>query len=327
MNQKKQNHALTADLLLATVAVIWGLGFPIVQVAIDAQIGAGMIVALRFWVASLAMGLAFWRELRTLTWLEVKLGAAAGILLSLSFLLQTVGQKYTTPSNTAFLTSLNVVLVPLLSWGIFKQRPTRKILGVGFCCLLGATVLTITPGQGLVLTGGDLLVLCCALGFSLHVAYLGTIAGRIGTQKLTFLQMFFAALVATGYLLVFERPTLTQGDFTKGFPAILYLGLLSTAYSFFAQTYAQKHTSAAKAAIILGTEGLLGSIFSVLLGYEVLTTNLLVGGTIIFLAMLAMELDVGKLLGRNREKPLVETVPFDSQADQSIQEGEINDGN
>ena len=100
------------------------------------------------------------------------------------------------------------------------------------------------------------------------------------------------------YTLVFVLPQIAEADFAAGWAPVLYMALLSTAFAFFAQTYAQKHTSPARAAIILGCEGLLGSIFSVLLGYEPVTINLVVGGTIIFLSLLLMEVNPVALLRR-----------------------------
>ena len=188
--------------------------------------------------------------------------------------------------------------MPFLSWGFFHQRPTRKMLLVALGCLVGALVLTLSPGEGLQLGFGDLLVLCCAVAFSLHISYLGWVAGRIEVKKLTFLQMLTAGCLGGLYTLAFELPQIAEADFAAGWMPILYMGLLSTAFAFFAQTYAQKHTSPARAAVILGCEGLLGSIFSVLLGYEPLTVNLVVGGAIIFLSLLVMEVNPAALLRR-----------------------------
>ena len=163
---EKNKVALVSDLMLASVALIWGLGFPVTQMAIDANLSSGLIVALRFLIAALVMGIIFRKEVRTITARDALLGCVAGLILGMAFLLQVMGQSMTTPSNSAFLTSLNVIIVPFLSWAFFHQRPTRKMLLVALGCLVGALVLTITPGQGLQLGFGDLLVLCCAVAFS-----------------------------------------------------------------------------------------------------------------------------------------------------------------
>lgn len=167
---EKNKVAFISDLMLAAVALIWGLGFPVTQMAIDAQLSSGLIVALRFLIAAAVMGIIFRREVRTITLRDALLGCVAGLILGMAFLLQVMGQSMTTPSNSAFLTSLNVIIVPFLSWGFFHQRPTRKMLLVALGCLVGALVLTLSPGEGLQLGFGDLLVLCCAVAFSLHIS-------------------------------------------------------------------------------------------------------------------------------------------------------------
>ena len=288
---REKNVQLVSDVLLLSVAVIWGLGFPVTVMAIDAHISSGLMVALRFGIAAAVVGLISFRQLRSLTRRDVALGGIAGVILGTAFLLQIMGQGLTTPSNSAFLTSLNVIIVPFLSWIFFRQRPSNRMLLVAFGCLAGAAVLTISPGEGLNFNTGDLITLACAVVFSLHISYLGRIAGHIDAGKLTFLQMATAALLGLSYTLAFELEQLSQADLSRGLVPVLYLGLLSSAFSFFAQTFAQKHTSPARAAVILGCEGLLGSIFSVLLGYEPLTLNLILGGLIIFTSLLVMEID------------------------------------
>lgn len=64
---EKNKVAFISDLMLAAVALIWGLGFPVTQMAIDAQLSSGLIVALRFLIAAAVMGIIFRREVRTIT--------------------------------------------------------------------------------------------------------------------------------------------------------------------------------------------------------------------------------------------------------------------
>ena len=295
---REKNIQMVSDLLLLSVAVIWGLGFPVTVMAIEANISSGLMVALRFGIAAAVVGAVSFRQLRSLTWRDVRLGGMAGLILGTAFLLQIMGQGLTTPSNSAFLTSLNVIIVPFLSWAFFRQRPSNRMLLVAFGCLVGAAVLTISPEAGLQFNAGDLITLACAFVFSLHISYLGRIAGRIEAGKLTFLQMVAAALLGLVYTLAFEWGQVAQANLSKGLVPVLYLGLLSSAFSFFAQTFAQKHTSPARAAVILGCEGLLGSVFSVLLGYEPLTANLILGGLIIFTSLLVMEVNPAAVFRR-----------------------------
>lgn len=303
--EEEKKIARRSDFLLVLVAVIWGMGFPVTQMAIDANMSAGLIVAIRFALAAVIMGLVFRRELSTLTGQEIRDGAIAGLLVVTGFLLQTVGLEYTTPSNNAFLSATNVIMVPILSWVVLRQRPSGKLFLAAIGTFVGAAMLTLSP-QGLKLNIGDLLTLGCALAFSVQVLYLGTVVGRISAAKLSFLQMATAAVVGILYVLLFERGSVGAADFEKGIWPVVYLGLFSTAFCFFAQTYAQRFSSPTKVVVILSTEGLLGSIFSVMLGYEALTVNLFVGGAIIFTSLMMMELDFAKLFEKKGTSSPVE---------------------
>ncbi len=89
-------------------------------------------------------------------------------------------------------------------------------------------------------------------------------------------------------------------DGVGGMSAVVYLGVFSTCLCYFLQTTAQKHVNSTKAAIILSTESLFGSIFSVLLGYDPLSAQMVVGGVIILASIILPEFSFGK-----KEEPAV----------------------
>lgn len=92
--------AFISDLMLAAVALIWGLGFPVTQMAIDAQLSSGLIVALRFLIAAAWLwGSSSGGKCCTITPRDALLGCVAGLILGMAFLLQVMGQSMTTPSN------------------------------------------------------------------------------------------------------------------------------------------------------------------------------------------------------------------------------------
>ncbi|MEG1942197.1 MAG: DMT family transporter [Angelakisella sp.] len=276
--------------LLFSVAAIWGSGFIASQMAVDAQISPALFMLVRFSLSALVVGCLFYRHLReNLMWNQVGRGCLVGLFLFLGFYIQFMGLQYTTPGNNAFLTSTNVIMVPLLWWAISKKRPEGRIFISAVLCLLGIGILSVKVSGGLSFSYGDTLTLVCAFFFACHIAMTGKLAANMDTAVLVFLQFASAAVLS---LLVF---IFTDRDFTgitsvRGMGAVLYLVLFSTCLCYFLQTAVQKYVSSSKAAIILSTESLFGSVFSVMLGYDKLSVQMVLGGGIILLSLLLTEL-------------------------------------
>ncbi|MGI5883743.1 MAG: DMT family transporter [Candidatus Spyradocola sp.] len=279
-----------ADLGLLLVAVIWGAGFSATQYAIDAGLTSATILLLRFLVAALILGAVCWKQVVTVTGREWAYGALSGFFLFVAFFLQTEAQSRTTPSNCAFLTTTNVVMVPFLIWVVTRRRPEAKNLILPFLAVAGIFVLGYTPGQGISFAVGDLLSLACAFFFACHIASLEFTAKHVEARKLTFIQMATAAGLSLLYFLIVDRSPVDGGTLRAGILPVLYLGAFSTCLCFFLQTAAQKHASASKAAIFLSMEGMFGSLFSVLLGLEPLRWTLVFGGSLLFACAVLTEL-------------------------------------
>ncbi len=290
MGQKTTQSTIWSDLSLLIVAVIWGSGFMAVQMAIDAKFSPTLILVMRFVVATILLYAVFFRKLRKFTRDELKCGIIAGVLLFLSFYSQTVGLVYTTPSNNAFITATNVVMVPFISWFLMKKRPKPRVFIAAFIGFIGIAVLTFSFAKGLVLNLGDLLSLLCAFLFACHLSYVGYSAKKVETTRLTFLQMAVAAVLAVVTLVAFDLQSIPAADFDAGLLPVIYLGIFCTCVAFFIQIRAQKRTSSTKAAVFLSMEAVFGSLFSVLLGYEGLTANLIIGGVVVIGSILLLEI-------------------------------------
>lgn len=275
---------------LVLVSIIWGAGFIATQIAIDTGFSAGQIMLFRFVVASLALFAAGWKRILPLRKQEILCGLIAGLLLFLGFYTQTVGLRYTTPSNNGFFTATNVIMVPLIAWALQKKRPPLKLFFCSLMALAGFFILAWRPGEGFSVNGGDLLTLLCAFFFACHIASLGILSAKVEPLRLTFLQVFFAAVFSLAGFLALDRNTPSQAQ-PGGIGAVLFLGLFSTCLCFFVQTWAQSKTSSGKAAVIMSTESLWCMLFSVALGYERLSAQMLIGGLVIVGAVCLLEVD------------------------------------
>lgn len=286
--------SLTADLSLLITAVIWGTGFIATQYAIDSNMSTSFILLSRFMIACVVLLLLFFKKIKSMNKKELKIGIGAGILLFLSFYFQTAGLIYTTPSNNAFITAIYVIMVPFITWVIFKKKPKLKFFILPFSTFLGVAILTYSSTNGLSFNKGDALTLLCAFLFALHISYLDVFSKKVDVIKMTFLQMLtasFLSLILFGFA---DGFTLSNADLSKGILPIIYLGLFSTMLCFLIQTTAQKYTSSTKAALFLSSESLFGALFSVLLKVEPFTINMLIGGGLILSSIFVSEISFKK---------------------------------
>lgn len=288
MQQKKrETMAWAADALCLLVAAIWGSGFIASQMAIDANMSAALIMALRFALAAMVMLLVCLPKLKQIRVQDLKMGGLAGLFLFGAFYTQIVGQQNTTVSHCAFLTATNVVMVPFIVWAVSRHRPALKTFVLTATTLLGIGVLSITPGSfAFNFNYGDAMTLLCALLFALHITTLGWATKGADVMLINLIQLATAAVISVAVFLLTDAGAVAAANLQQGLPAAAYLGLFSTCLCYFLQTLAQKHTTPSQAGVLLSTEGLFGSLFSVLLGMEGLTVNLVAGGVIIMTSIL-----------------------------------------
>ncbi len=270
-----------ADLLLLSVALIWGGTFVIVRDTVRI-LPPLFLIGGRFLLALIALLVIFPRNHQH--WRENSGPGLilAGILLG-GFVLQTYGLRYTSASASGFITGLNVVLVALIAAATHGRRlPARTLFSV-ILATLGLFALSWQSG-GWHFGLGDLLTLGCAVFFALHIVATGYLAPGRDPVVLTALQfagVAFGSLVMhfmTGGGLVVPRG--------PGWLALGYLGLAATGFAFLIQTTAQRHTPPVDTAIILSTEPLFAAAIAVLLGGEQMTAPLALGGLAIFTATL-----------------------------------------
>jgi drug/metabolite transporter (DMT)-like permease len=278
------------EFLLLFVAIIWGSGFIATKVAITNGATPLFIMTIRFLIASILLTVIFIKHIGKISKNDITSGFIVGLFLFLGFAFQTFGLKYTTLSKNAFLTGINVIIVPFICWIIYKKNPPIKSFISAIVCFIGIGLLTLEPPMGLNI--GDLLTIGCALFFALHIVSTGYFIKKINVIKLTILQMYFSFLFSFITFLFTDIKYVNITINTNSILAMLYLGIFSTTIAFLIQTYAQSKVIANKTAIFLSTESVFGTIFSIILFGEVLTTKLILGCIIIFISIIISEIDL-----------------------------------
>jgi len=239
-----------AEAALALVALIWGSTFVIVKAAL-ADVSVFLFLGIRFTLASLLLGAVLARRLRGRVKFDWRGGAVCATLLFLGYALQTAGLRLTTASKSAFITGLYIVLVPLLASLVHWSRPRLAELTGAALATLGTALMT-SGNLAMRLNSGDMLTIGCAFAFAAHMVAVAHYSRRMDYELLSLAQVAGVAVLGWFGAAAFEQPHIVWS--ARVWWALGVTAVLATALSFLLYTWAQRQTSAARAALVFALE-------------------------------------------------------------------------
>ncbi|QDA30570.1 DMT family transporter [Thermococcus indicus] len=261
-----------SELVLLGITAIWGFTFPAMKVSLD-YLPPILFLAYRFGIASLLMLLLFRSKvLRRETFKE---GFILGLTLFFGHGFQIVGLKYTTASNSAFITSLYVVFTPFIAYFILRDRLKLRDAASLAIALTG---LYLISGASLNFNYGDLLTVLCALSFAFQIV----LVQRFGEKdylSLAFWQITWNFVFSLGFALLFEPFTFPRDPLP--WAGVLYTSVFATVIAFTLQVKHQRNTKAHKAALIYSAEPIFGHIAAFATIGEVLSVKGYLGAALI----------------------------------------------
>lgn len=305
-----------AVVALLAMSWIWGGSFAAMKFALQAHLGVGVMLSLRFTLGALAL-LGFMVALRKpMTRQGLKDGVLLGLVLTTVFWLQADGLRYTTTAKSGFITGLYVIFTPLVS-PLFGLRPKASHAAGAAVAALGLFMLVHEPGKPFGgWNFGDTETLVCALACGFHIVLTGLFGRRTDGWVLAFGQVATVACLSWVLTLLMPAAPTTDGTTLGGashladslrqpgvWISLAYQGLLATALAFYLMSAFQKHLGATEAAVIYSLEPVFTALVA-MSGFvpgvkEHLGPTQLLGGGIILGAMLLAEL--GPRLFRERE--------------------------
>ncbi|MGA8727905.1 MAG: DMT family transporter [Terracidiphilus sp.] len=265
---------LRAYLLMFCVVAVWGSTFVLIKGAlVDATPGAFNLV--RMSLAFVLLAVVYHRSLRAIRRSQLAAGALVGLCLAAGYQFQTTGLARTTPSKSAFITGLVVVLVPLFSAIPALRPPGARPPRWNACCgaalaftgilLLTSPTAARVPVHASMMEGiagllpdlhsinaGDMLTFGCAIGFAFHCLALGHVSPRIGFQPLALLQVGFCSIFMAVSLPFIEHPHIIWTFHL--IMAITIAAALATAAAFSIQSWAQSILPSTHIALLLTME-------------------------------------------------------------------------
>lgn len=271
---------LKADAGLLLAALIWGTAF-VPQRIIGQQGSVHLFNAARFLLATglLWAGLRFHPLGKRDFW---RWALLSGLFLFAGSALQQAGLQYTTAGNAGFITSLYTVLVPVLLFLAWKEKPSLLTAAAVLLAVLGAYLLS--TGGTFAARRGDILVLVGAFFWAGHVVLIGRFAVNYDPLPFAIAQFLVTGLISLAVGLLWEWPvTFQPGTFAV---TVLYTGIFSVGIAYTLQVWGQRHAPPTDAALILSLE----SVFAALSGWLILGEYLrpvqIVGCALIFIAVI-----------------------------------------
>lgn len=299
-----KSKSFGASLLLMVAAFIWGTAFVAQSKGLE-QIGNFTFLALRSYLAVIVLTpVSFFiyknnkkktgdganGENKTFFSKSLLIGGAlCGIVLCLASASQQYGIVLSGVGKSGFLTTLYILMVPLL--GLLFKRKVNPIL---WLCIIIATTgmyfLCVTDVGGI--TAGDFLLILCAFFFAVQIIIVDIFITKVDGVRLSLVQFFITAVISTVFAFAFEE--ISVEAIKNAWFSVFYAGVLSSGIAFTLQIVAQKNLNPTVASLIMSLESVFAALAGAFFG-ERLSNNEILGCSLVFLAIILAQLPLDKV--------------------------------
>ena len=276
-----KNKKYLAQILLVFVTLIWGATFIMVKDALN-DAGPFAFGTLRFTIAGILTLVIVNKSIFTLTKTEIIGGLICGFCLFCGYAFQNFGLMQTSASKSAFITSVSVLMVPIILYLFNIQKIKMKVWFAVVLATIGLYFL-LDPRGGM-MNWGDILTFGCALGFAVHIIFQGYYVKK-NVRVLPF--FLVQAWVVVG--LSFINSLLFEPIFAIWSPrlifALLVTGIAATFIAILLMIWAQQILNPSETAIIFALEPVFATVFAIIFAGEILGLWGYIGGGLIVLAV------------------------------------------
>ena len=290
---------MRGNLMLLLTALIWGTAFvaqsagmdhvqPFTYNGIRTLIGGLVLIPVIFFFDKIKP------ENQRLSAEEQKLvnknsligGTCCGLVLCVASSLQQFGVSMTTAGKAGFITALYIVIVPLM--GVFIKKKIPKIIWL-CVAIADAGFYLLCVKEGFSIGTGDLLVLCCAFFFSIHIMVIDHFtAGKVDGVRMSCIQFLVAGALAIVCMFLFEEPSLA--NIWDARVSILYAGVMSCGVAYTLQILGQKDTDPTTATLLMSLESVFAALSGWVLLNEALSMKELFGCALVFVAVILAQI-------------------------------------
>lgn len=275
--------------ILLLTAAIWGFAFVAQRVGMQ-HVGAFTFNGVRFALGSISLLPVIYffnrknkeqpkeeADLKT----TIKSGIIAGSVLFIAASLQQIGLIYTTAGKAGFITSLYIVLVPIIGI-LFKQKTHMKTWIGALTAVIGLYFLSIN--ESFTIEFGDFLEIVGALFWACHILLIDKFVKNVDAIKLSSIQ--FATCAVFSMITAFITEDVNAAGISSALVPILYGGIMSAGVAYTLQAVGQKYAKPSHAAIALSMESVFAAIGGIVLLAETMSTRGYFGCALMLLGML-----------------------------------------
>ena len=212
-------------------------------------------------------------------------GIVCGLCLFVASSLQQFGIQYTSVGKAGFLTTLYIILVPII--GIFFKRKVSVFVWLGaILSVIGMYLLCVSETMSI--NKGDIFAFCCAIVFAFHILSVDYFAPKTNGVVLSCLQFLTSGICAMICAFIFERPTMSE--IVNGIVPLLYVGVMSSGVAYTLQILGQKNADPTIASLIMSLESAVSVLGGWLILHQKLTVKELIGCLLMFIAVIGVQL-------------------------------------
>lgn len=299
----KNNPKGISYLGLIFVVLIWGLS-PLLTLYLYDYYSATFMIFVSDLLLIVIYMLISRKKLKFLNARYFKIGIFTGLFYSLANILQKIGLQYTTPAKYAFLENLSCITVPVLMYFFVKKKPSFMTIFSCMLCLVGVFVLNGVGSSGGGIGIGEILCALAGLFYGVNIAGTGAYAKELDAPLYLMVQSMVSAVMSLAFALVlnFIGTGSSSGVVEKivfSFNPLHILFLVAVTLVVYAlcwiiRTKSMKHVDATVVAIIMPFSAVVTGVASVLLGKDTLSLELVIGGLLVFAAIIISGLSDAK---------------------------------
>lgn len=269
---------------LLMIDLIWGFSFIAIKFGLEG-FDSLFFNFLRFFIALVVsvVAVSLFKKLRVqLNWYDLKLSLVPGVLIGLFLTLQSYGLTTTSIANSSFITTLYVVMVPLI-----EALQIRRMIS-----LSGAVSVAVAMFGTALLTGftlyapmnlGDFFTLLCAVAATFHILWLQDNSYKIQSVSIFNVGQFFWATIVAAVVMIAVGVDMRAPALTSLSPwlSLLFVAIAATLVTLVVEVRVQKVLSAFSVSLLYLLEAPLASLFAYLMFKEQHSTVQWIGALMI----------------------------------------------